>query len=440
MSTYLTNEENQLRQSRAKIFYSTATVFALLAVVYLLWALRAMIMPLMIGVIMAYICLPLIGYLKGKVFSRFWAVIFLSAIFCLLLFTTINVASRVIPDQKEELELQVRIRYKINEKFDRMMDIGKPGKNGNLFYTIFGKELEPLRTTLDSALRLSDKERKLFTIFRYSPGMYRFAPVNDRYWGYYQANRLRDRKEAEILAEAQQQDNKSKLPAPNSNQPEESKIHGSLLLLIFNAVSLWLITPLVFLTLLFDDGKLKRQIVQMVPNRYFEVTLTVFDKINEALGLYLRGTAIECFLVATSFSLCLSLVGLEMQWAAAIGFIAGLANAIPFLGPLIGLLVGLLYAILTEHISPLLPFVNESNLIVAIIASVALVQLADNAIFQPYVLGSAVQLHPLVVIVGVMGGAVIFGFAGMLLAIPAIMVIKVVITSMFRQLRAYYII
>ncbi len=440
MSNYLTSEECSLRQGRARLFYGAAITIALLTVVSLLWALRAMILPLMIGVIMAYICLPLIGYLKGKGFSRFWAVIFLSGIFCLLLFSTINMAGKIIPDQKEELELQVRIRYKINEKFDQVMGITDAGRGGNLFYTIFGKELEPLRDTLDSVLRLSEKERELFAIFHYNQDLYGFSPVSDRYWQYYQTNRQRDLKEAELQAEKQKEEQNHGTQAEVSPGPKDGSSRGSLLLMVFNAVSLWLITPLVFLILLFDDGKLKRNTVQMVPNRYFEVTLNVFDSINEALGLYLRGTAIECFLVGTSFTLSLFLIGLEMQWATAIGVIAGLSNAIPFLGPVIGLLVGLLYAILTEQISPLLPFINENNLVFAIIVVVAIVQLADNAIFQPYVLGSAVHLHPLVVIVGVMGGAVIFGFAGMLFAIPAIMVIKVVITTMFRQFRAYYII
>jgi predicted PurR-regulated permease PerM len=129
-----------------------------------------------------------------------------------------------------------------------------------------------------------------------------------------------------------------------------------------------------------------------------------------------------------------------MRWAAAIGAIAGLANAIPFLGPLIGLIIGLLYAVMSEEINPILPFINDYNLLPAIVAAVALVQLLDNAIFQPYILGSAVDLHPLAVILGVIGGALLFGFAGMLLAIPVIMVIKVVVTTFFRQLRAYYLI
>ena len=129
-----------------------------------------------------------------------------------------------------------------------------------------------------------------------------------------------------------------------------------------------------------------------------------------------------------------------MQWAATIGIIAGLANAIPFLGPGIGLLVGVLYAIMAEDVSPVLPFIDGENLLLAILVVVAIVQLADNALFQPYVLGSAVDLHPLTVILGVTGGAVIFGFTGMLFAIPVIMVIKVIVSTLFRQFRAYYII
>jgi predicted PurR-regulated permease PerM len=95
---------------------------------------------------------------------------------------------------------------------------------------------------------------------------------------------------------------------------------------------------------------------------------------------------------------------------------------------------------MAEEVSPVLPFINSGNLLPAILVVVAIVQLADNAIFQPYVLGSAVDLHPLTVVFGVMGGAVIFGFTGMLFAIPAIMIGKVVITTLFRQFRAYNII
>jgi len=438
MNSYLTSEEILLRQRRGRIIYTVTAILTVIVGLYLVWAMRALILPAFIGMVMAYICLPLIGYLKDKGFSRFWAVICLSGLFCLILFSTINLAAKVIPDQKTELELQVRIRYKINEKFNQVMGLDENGRGGNWFYTMMGKELEPLRENLDKVLRLSEEDRQLFIRYYHDATELKSGPVEEQYWQYYQIDQKRDQ-EKERLAKKKRLEDEAH-GRPPLRTLEKAPGASSLLLLIFNAVSLWLITPLIFLILLFDDGKLKRSLVQAMPNRYFEMSLTVLDNINEALGRYLRGTSIECFLVGTSFTICLFLIGLDMQWAATIGIIAGLANAIPFLGPIIGLVVSMAYAMLNEDISPILPFVNSDNLLISIVIVVALVQLADNAIFQPYVLGGATDLHPLIVLLGVMGGAVIFGFAGMLFAIPTIMVTRVVLTTIFKQFRAYYII
>jgi predicted PurR-regulated permease PerM len=66
--------------------------------------------------------------------------------------------------------------------------------------------------------------------------------------------------------------------------------------------------------------------------------------------------------------------------------------------------------------------------------------LVDNWVYQPLVLGKAVNLHPLVVVLGVTGGSAIFGFAGMLFSIPAIVILNVVLTTIVEQLKAYFII
>ena len=72
--------------------------------------------------------------------------------------------------------------------------------------------------------------------------------------------------------------------------------------------------------------------------------------------------------------------------------------------------------------------------------AVGVVQVLDNVLFQPIVLGTAVSLHPLVVIFGVMGGSVVFGFAGMLFAIPTIVIVKVVLTTLVHEMKAYHLI
>lgn len=434
MSRYLTSEENRRRERRSRLVYAVALGMAGGGGIWLLWALRGLLLPLAIGVVMAYLCLPLVGYLKDRGFSHFWAIIFLSGLFCLLLFSALNLAGSIVPDKQSELELKVRARYKLNDKFDRLMGLDNQARRGNWLYSLAGQELVPLRDGIDTILTLSGEEQQLFSRYYQGADGLPGRPVPEKYWQYQQANQDRDREKLKITGQGKASATDVLLAR------KEGERHRSLLRTIISTASLWLVTPLVFLTLLFDDGRLKQGLIRSVPNRYFELTLTVIDNINAALGRYLRGTALECFMVGVSFSLCLFLIGVDPRWSVIIGAIAGSANAIPFLGTAIGLIVGILYGVMAENISPLLPFVNDSNLILAIVAAVFLVHLADNAIFQPYILGSAVNLHPLAVIMGVMGGTLLFGFAGMLFAIPAIIVLKVVVATTFRQLKAYYII
>lgn len=434
MSNYLSSAENVRRKSRGRIVYAVAFSAAAAGGLGLLWALRGLLLPLAIGFFMAYLCLPLIGYLKDKGFSHFWAILFLTVLFSLLLFASLNLARTIIPDKQTGLELKVRARYKVNDKFNSLMGLDNDHRRGNWFYSIAGQELEPLREGLDAVLALSAEEELLFSSYYHAPEGFQARPLVEKYWQYHQANQARDREKLKIPGQVRAGSSDVLFASRGAGS------HGSLLRTIIGTASLWLVTPLVFLTLLFDDGRLKQSLIRSVPNRYFELTLTVVENINAALGRYLRGTALECCMVGVSFCLCLLLIGVDLRWAVTIGAIAGTANAIPFLGTAIGLLVGIMYAVMVENISPVLPFINDSNLIIAIVAAVFLVHLVDNAIFQPYILGSAVNLHPLVVILGVMGGSLLFGFAGLLFAIPSIIVLKVVVSTSFQQLRAYYII
>jgi predicted PurR-regulated permease PerM len=64
-------------------------------------------------------------------------------------------------------------------------------------------------------------------------------------------------------------------------------------------------------------------------------------------------------------------------------------------------------------------------------------ELLKNAFYEPLVLGGAVKLHPLVVVIGILAGGILFDFAGVLFAIPVITVLKVFVSSTVRQLKAY---
>jgi predicted PurR-regulated permease PerM len=81
--------------------------------------------------------------------------------------------------------------------------------------------------------------------------------------------------------------------------------------------------------------------------------------------------------------------------------------------------------------------INTGNVAIWLVAGVLLIELLKNIVFEPLVLGGASQLHPLVVVIGVLGGGSLFGLAGLLLAIPTITIVKAFVSSASTQLKAY---
>jgi predicted PurR-regulated permease PerM len=202
-------------------------------------------------------------------------------------------------------------------------------------------------------------------------------------------------------------------------------------------LSTWIIAPFVFLFLLRDTGEIKRGVLSLVPNRLFEPALTIWADLDGALSDWARGLFLECSLLGLTLMLLLAIVGVPLRWAVAIGLIAGASNVVPYLGSAIALVSGLAYALIGEGIHPLLPMVDKEDVAIWVIAAVGLAELIKNAVYEPVVLGGAVKLHPLVVVIGAAGGAILFGFAGVLLAIPTIVIVKVFVSSTARQLKAY---
>jgi predicted PurR-regulated permease PerM len=110
---------------------------------------------------------------------------------------------------------------------------------------------------------------------------------------------------------------------------------------------------------------------------------------------------------------------------------------IPYLGSAIALLTGLAFPLLTDQIHPLLPMIHADNVAVWVVIGVLLAEVLKNVVFEPFVLGGAVRLHPLVVVIGVLGGGILFGLAGLLLAIPTMTIVKAFAASASAQLKAY---
>jgi predicted PurR-regulated permease PerM len=200
------------------------------------------------------------------------------------------------------------------------------------------------------------------------------------------------------------------------------------------------LAPLIFLFLGFDNGQIRRFFISLVPNRYFELSLTVLDRLDDAIGRYLRGTLIECFLVGLTLTLGLILLGIPLGIAVAIGVVSGLLNAIPFLGTVIALVIGVGYALIAENVRPLIPGLNPNDLVWYVLILVVITHVLDDVVFQPFVLGSAANVHPLVVVIAIVAGSLIMGLWGVLFAIPTVVVVKTAVATLFKELKDYRII
>lgn len=202
-------------------------------------------------------------------------------------------------------------------------------------------------------------------------------------------------------------------------------------------LSVWFIAPLVFLFLLWDTGEIKGGLFSMVPNRLFEPVLTVLEDLDRALGGYARGIFLECAALGFTAMVLLAIVVVSPRWAITIGIFTAATNVIPYTGSVAALLGGLAYALLAEEIHPLPPMVHAENFLLWVIGAVGVAELLKNIFYEPVILGGAVKLHPLVVVIGILAGGILFDFAGVLLAIPVITFFKVFISSTVRQLKAY---
>lgn len=197
---------------------------------------------------------------------------------------------------------------------------------------------------------------------------------------------------------------------------------------VLSGITFVVIVPLVLFFFLAEGRGIKRVFIEMIPNRYFEMVLNLIYRIDLQLGGYIRGIVLSVVIVSALSITGLWMIGLRDY--IVVGTIAGVANVIPYLGPLIGIVAGTVSVILqysTLGWATILP----------VIAVFLVVQLMDNVFVQPIVVARSVNLHPLVVIFVVLVGSQMFGAMGMLLAVPMTAVIKVSVQTVYEGLRSY---
>lgn len=220
----------------------------------------------------------------------------------------------------------------------------------------------------------------------------------------------------ELLSQAQE-----KLKDPNLMKPLSAFLAQSLsnfITFFVNLLSL-LIIPVFCFYLLSDYPSFYQRIEPYVPLRHRSRFQTILNEIDTALGGFIRGQLLVCLIVGTLTSLGLYLVGVDL--AFIIGMASGFANIVPYLGLVAG--------ITTASLVAFLEFGDLMHPLMAI-GVYAVVQTIDGLFITPRIVGEKVGLSPVIIISGLVVGGNLFGFVGILLAVPAMAVLKVLVNQL----------
>ena len=173
-------------------------------------------------------------------------------------------------------------------------------------------------------------------------------------------------------------------------------------------ISSMILVPVVTFYLLRDWRNLMETLRDLLPRNIEPTVVRLTEDCDEALGGFLRGQLMVMISLGLIYALGLWIVGLNN--AIAIGLIAGLVSFVPYLGAIIGILLAGVTAVIQDF-SPVF------LLSVAIVFVIG--QLIESFVLTPKLVGDRIGLHPVLVIFAVMAGGQLFGFAGVLLALPA---------------------
>jgi predicted PurR-regulated permease PerM len=275
------------RKGRRKVFYLTFAALALIVGAFLIWKLRGLILPIIVGALLAFLFRPVKDRFKTRWLPHELQVLWSFAVIGLVLFFAFNTLRKHIPDEEQKLEFKVRLKYKLNEKYRQLVAKPPEGKS-NAVAPLIEKQLGPVMDKINQALELNPEERNLF--LKYAAGYNDKPPIASKFVGYFWANQ--NTREYVIPEKAPPGGAPPTAPvAAASAQPPAATEGASL----ENKLSAWILAPLIFVFLGFDNGQIRRFFISLVPNRYFELSLTVLDRLDDAIGNYLRGTLTECF-------------------------------------------------------------------------------------------------------------------------------------------------
>ena len=187
-----------------------------------------------------------------------------------------------------------------------------------------------------------------------------------------------------------------------------------------------LLLPILAFYFLRDWDKLVERVASMIPRNHIGTITKLARESDEVLGAFIRGQFLVMIALGVVYAAGLSLVGLKL--GLLIGLVAGLISFIPYLGATTGIVLAVLAALVQAQ-----GFDLKLLLLVGVVFTVG--QLLESYVLTPRIVGDKIGLHPVAVIFAVMAGGQLFGFLGMLLALPVAAVSNVLLRYAHQRYR-----
>lgn len=190
---------------------------------------------------------------------------------------------------------------------------------------------------------------------------------------------------------------------------------------VFHVALIFLLGPIIAFYLLVDLPHIKDVVEELIPPNRRQEAHVVGRRLGRAIGGFFRGQLIVAFIVGVLVSIGLLIV--DLPFWLLVGMIAGLFNMIPLVGPYIGGIPGIIIALTTG---------DGVGQAIAVVIVMVIAQQVDNHFITPNVMQRVVKLHPAAVMLALLAGGTIAGFMGLLLAVPAAAVLKILCGHVWR--------
>ena len=194
----------------------------------------------------------------------------------------------------------------------------------------------------------------------------------------------------------------------------------SFVLAVLNLV----IIPVFAVYLLYDMNHIRQGTKELVPHRHRPYVYSRLGRVDRLLSAFARGQLTVALILGSFYAVALTACGVPM--GLLVGFVIGLFNLIPFMSTIIGLPLGLLLSWLDDQSLPRL---------IAVAAVFAFGQFVEGNFITPRVVGQSIGLHAVVIMLAVLVGGSLFGFIGMLLAVP----VTAALSVFWADLRDWYL-